>query len=478
MNKIYIFYENKRFNTQIEYVFKTIFSILKLDFEFINDIEKYNNANNIIIYYGNNCDLKSNNLIIIKESILFSDLYLKEESLPKTPLKRYGKLPVIYSHLEDDVYIKHLGSAVCTNIDIIQSAFFMLSRYEEIILWDKIEKDMYDRFPSKESLSFKEGFIDIPIVNEYIEWLWQWIDNMKLGYKRRSLWNNHEFVACLTHDVDAPFKYTYSLKKEISNLKNKSIFSGYKNIVFHTLSKLEYSKDVFYTFDYIRKIEGKYNFTSSFYFMSGGSSNFDNAYKIDDIRILNLIKKLDSQGCEIGYHYSFNAYNNFSQMNQEKCLIDRYAINKGYGGRNHFLRVKIPETLEIVEKVGLTYDATLSYADHSGFRCGICMPYKFFDVIKGKELNVWEIPLIVMEGSLKDKRYMNFNCKEAIEEMKNKIDIVKKYNGVFTLLWHNSSFDFEGWNGWRNVFESTMKYLNKNGALGISGKEVISIFHK
>ena len=106
------------------------------------------------------------------------------------------------------------------------------------------------------------------------------------------------------------------------------------------------------------------------------------------------------------------------------------------------------------------------------------MPFKPFDIIENRELDIYEIPLIVMEGTLKDGRYMNLNIKDAINEIKGKIDVVKRYNGVFSFLWHNSSFDKESWDGWKVVFEYTMKYLAKNNGMGISGKQVIDRFKK
>ncbi|MCS4472004.1 hypothetical protein JQ032_01485 [Clostridium botulinum] len=45
------------------------------------------------------------------------------------------------------------------------------------------------------------------------------------------------------------------------------------------------------------------------------------------------------------------------------------------------------------------------------------------------------------------------------------------------MLWHNSSFDKESWTGWKKVFEDTMKYLYKGNALGVSGKEIITILN-
>lgn len=475
---IYIYYSNNGFYKQIEYVFSTIFNILGIEIKYLKTIHEANGRYGIIINYSDEF-VHIENVINIKSSYLFTNNYLTMKSMPKVSLKKYKYFPIIYCANEADPYvINNVNNNITTNIDIVQSIFFMLTRYEEVLLWDNIEKDVYGRFPAKESLAYKEGFLSLPIVNEYIEWLWQWIDSFNLGYRRRNLWGEYDFAACLTHDVDMPFKYTYPLKKDIQNLKVKKSKLAYRDIFLHVLSIIDYKKDPFYTFYYIREIEKKYNFTSSFYFMTGGTSNYENFYNIDDERVLHLMEILYSQNCEVGYHYSFNSYNDFSQRKKEKDLLDKHTPNKIYGGRNHYLRFKAPESWRISEEIGILYDTTLSYADYDGFRCGITMPFKPFDIIENRELDIYEIPLIVMEGTLKDGRYMNLNIKDAINEIKGKIDVVKRYNGVFSFLWHNSSFDKESWDGWKVVFEYTMKYLAKNNGMGISGKQVIDRFKK
>lgn len=473
---IFIYYKNILFIEQIEYVFSTLFNILGIDISF-KEISLGYSDDILIINYSNEI-LNRKNVINIKPSYLFSDYYLEMESMPKLPLKKHNGFPVIYLSKEDnkECYVKENNDSLITNMDIIQSSFFMLTRYEEVLLWDQVKRDIYDRFPAKESMAYKEEFLDTPIVNEYIEWLWQWIDSFNLGYKRKNKWGKHDFAACLTHDVDMPFKYTYPVKNDIKNLRFKKTTLAYRDIFLHILSDIRYKNDTFYTFDYIRKMEKKYNFSSSFYFMAGGETNYENFYKIDDERIVRLIHELNEDNCEIGYHYSFNSFDNLELRKEEKNLLNKYVKKKIYGGRNHYLRFKAPESWRISEKVGLIYDTTLSYAERLGFRCGICTPYKVFDIIQNKELNLWEVPLIVMEGTLKDKRYMNLPCDKAYYEIKKKIDIVKKYKGVFTLLWHNSSFDKEGWIGWKWVFEDTMKYLYENNALGTNGKKIINIW--
>jgi len=43
------------------------------------------------------------------------------------------------------------------------------------------------------------------------------------------------------------------------------------------------------------------------------------------------------------------------------------------------------------------------------------------------------------------------------------VDKVKRYNGTFTFLWHNSSFYTTEWKNWEWVYGKTIKYLKENG---------------
>ena len=62
----------------------------------------------------------------------------------------------------------------------------MLSRYEELIVLDR---DSHNRFAAESSIAFKAGFLDRPIINEYLEIL-KWCLNQlwaDLEFKEKSL---------------------------------------------------------------------------------------------------------------------------------------------------------------------------------------------------------------------------------------------------------------------------------------------------
>lgn len=76
-----------------------------------------------------------------------------------------------------------------------------------------------------------------------------------------------------------------------------------------------------------------------------------------------------------------------------------------------------------------------------------------------------------MDGSLFN--YQNLTTEEGFQRIKDIINIVKKYQGVFVLLWHNSSLDDSKLPGWIEVYERTMEYLGKQNILNIPAKKII-----
>ncbi|MCZ6702327.1 MAG: hypothetical protein O6940_04720, partial [Ignavibacteria bacterium] len=95
---------------------------------------------------------------------------------------------------------------------------------------------------------------------------------------------------------------------------------------------------------------------------------------------------------------------------------------------------------QIWEDNNLEYDFTLGFPEKEGFRCGTCSSYSVFNILTRKKLMLKESPLILMDVTL--MRYQKgISNEEFINKTNNLISIVKKYNGKFVLLWHNSIFD-------------------------------------
>ena len=336
-------------------------------------------------------------------------------------------------------------------LDIFAATFFMLSRWEEYV---NTNRDSHNRFPSSESLASKQGFLNRPIINEYIDKL----KIMLLELDNKLVFKSYKYKFILTHDVDSIYKWD-TIKKFIRNLGGdlivrKSISEFLKTIFYYTQVKLRLKNDPFDTFDYLMDISDKIGVKSHFFFMGKGLTKFDNMYNSLDNKTKYLVDKIKRRGHFIGIHPTYDAYNNKKQFKKEKNELEFNLNTKMTFGREHFLRFEVPTTWQIWEDCNMEWDSTLSFADREGFRCGICYEFSVYNILTRKKLNLKEKPLIVMETSF---LYQDNITPELIKErIVYLINKVKKHNGEFVLLWHNSNFNIKKWDKSKNIYSEIL----------------------
>ena len=302
-------------------------------------------------------------------------------------------------------------------------------------------RDEHNRFPATESLAFKHGFLNRPIVNEYIELLWNMMKQLDPGLKRKET----KFEIIPTHDVDLINKPSVLRTVAGDLIKRKNLKLAYKRIKNYRLNEYD-------TFNWLMSQSEKNGVKSRFYFMSGGNSQFDNNFKIELQK--KIIKNMQDREHIIGFHPSYNAYNDLNMFMTEKERLENAASQRVIEGRQHYLRFETPKTWQIWDSAEMELDSSMSYADYEGFRCGTAMEFPVFDVLRREELNIIERPLIIMDGTLWIYRNLAIEeCYSVIIKYKN---ICKKYKMPFTILFHNSSFSETEWSGWKKLYSNIL----------------------
>lgn len=380
--------------------------------------------------------------------------WLKEESLPQLPLANWcltdegldieyigSNIPVIYGQPGLVKNKKHWH----LNLDIFGSSFFMLSRYEELVLDGR---DSHDRFPSTASVAQNQSFLHRPIVDEYVEILWAclmslWPDMLR---KERRSCNR---ISC---DVDNPYSsYVNSIfsttRKLIGDiLKRRSVPAAAQTALNYTASKFHsYQHDPMNTFSWLMDVNEEAGNKIAFYFLVDQSvPEMDGHYSIHESRIRNLIRQIYDRGHEIGLHGSYGSYRNPEQLKKEVDLLrqvfdEENIEQEEIGGRQHYLRWRTSETASYLDRSGLAYDTTLGYADRPGFRCGTSHEFQMYDLLDRIPLSLRQRPLIVMECSVIDEVYMGLGAGEGALKIMRDLQVkAQLVDGDFTMLWHNS----------------------------------------
>lgn len=355
-------------------------------------------------------------------------------------------LPVLFGQdPEEEDFFTCSPLHISLGLDIFGSAFFMLSRYEEAAA---PQLDGHQRCVASGSIAAKFGFLHRPIVDEYTEILWACMTRLWPRLKRK-IW---DYTMAVSHDVDKPYEYAFLSPEKIartvgSELLNKGNISGALAVARSWMSaRVNISApDPCENFDAIMDASEERGVISAFYFIvDRPAGDLDCDYPFHHPLIQRLIQRISRRGHEIGLHGSYFSYCDPSRLAFEFGVLQEACSRLGvkqsnWGSRQHFLRWKTPDTFAACDLAGLNYDASLGYADHAGFRCGVCREYQAYDVKARHELKLAERPLIAMDCTIMDQRYMNLGTSnEALEALVRFKQICKRFGGTFSLLWHNS----------------------------------------
>jgi peptidoglycan/xylan/chitin deacetylase (PgdA/CDA1 family) len=287
--------------------------------------------------------------------------------------------------------------------------------------------------------------------------------------------NNHKFAICLSHDIDTLYNDKIDT---ILHLGHALRHKNYKNAISHvksaTLGRFHYRWNNLWNFDKIIEIEKRYDAKSTFFLLATRKGADEHNYQIRELR--SEVEEIVAKGWEVALHGSRAAHNNFNELELEVRHFEDSTGQKLSGYRNHGLHFKTPETWRYLEQVGMLYDASIGYPDMVGFRNGMCHPYYPYDLDKERFINVMEIPLVIMEGTLFD--YMRLDYETAFRLTKRLIDLVSENRGVITILWHNDSLCSEIAPDRKSFYEHILNYGREKNAWMTSCESVYRFFSK
>jgi hypothetical protein len=318
--------------------------------------------------------------------------------------------------------------------DVFGTAFFMLTRYEEVA---RAERDQYDRFPVVASAAHREDLLHVPVVDEGIERLWVSLHGAWPRLERRET----EYEVVLTHDVDHPLSTLQHTPRDVvRQLGGDLVRRRDGGLAARRVRSLLGRRDLDpnNTFDFLMDVSERHGLRSAFYFLAHRDMTpRAGEYLFEHPWVRSLIGRIARRGHEIGLHPSLPTYRDADLTRQELERLVRVAEGEGvrqdeWGGRQHFLRWANPDTWRNWESAGLAYDCTLGFSDTVGFRTGTCHAYRVFDLRERRPLHLREEPFQVMDVAL-----------AAAAENWVRVGTIarhcRRHRGRLGILWHNNT---------------------------------------
>ena len=257
-------------------------------------------------------------------------------------------------------------------------------------------------------------------------------------------------VLFLSHDVDRIRKYTlrnlgYAALQLTGLRPGPEGFRGrFRNLGVYFRGILSFKKDPFWTFQELTGLEKKLHISSTWFFLE--KTREDNS------------------------RYRFSS-GDPEAMTGALGRLNAVCDTPVTGVRQHFLRYKNPDTPVIQSSAGLGYDATLGFAEQIGFRNSYAYPFKLYNFDNEEAMEIWQLPLNVMELTLLE--YMGVKPASVPDAIEPLLSEVKKFSGVFSLLWHNCNLEEDTYPGIWEVYGEVLKGIMQSGFVSLNGRQTV-----
>lgn len=420
----------KKLTPRISYIFKHIsIRILGIDVAFTSGIEEFIAHHGPKISYGKK--RMGNELFFQSHGLLEQQGLEATDVTVKKWNNTYGFFPV--------------SNTSSLPFDIFAASFYMITRYEEYL---PHVKDEVGRFMASESLAYKEGFLQQPIVD-----IWVYLFKEKLLEAFPDMVFPKKKI--VIHPViEAAQTYAYKQKgffRTVVGYVDSFFHAKFRNILTRTQVILGFKRDPLDTFKWMVNKATRSNFDLTVFFLLGNALSFNESMNTHREKFKMLIKYV-SDYKEVGLIFSFNSLKDYQLLKNEKRRMQEITNRALESSVNSEFLVNLPDIYRHLVELEVKRDFTMVFRDTIGFRAGTCTPFLFYDL--DYEIKT---PLIIHPSAMTTFAFQQKYTSDIEKTVSNMLNVVNEVNGTFTMIFSNKDFSFSENNKvWRTIFSEKL----------------------
>lgn len=336
--------------------------------------------------------------------------------------------PQIYYWDELPIFMKTDNPQSGLPFDIFAASFFLISRYEE--RYPSI-RDEYQRYDYKESLAFKAGFLDKPLIDLWVKkfknLLLKDFPDLNISIPKGAREKNKVLI-------DVVEFYAFRKKGLIRNtggLLTDLYQLNFKRVWERVLVLLGYRKDPYKAVfeEWIKVFKGHAG--KCHFFVHVGD------FGIYDKPVSYLKRQFRSDVISLADYFpvdllvSFDAAETETKIVTERKRLENIVKRNIQRTRFHFNKLNIPFIYRTLSDLEFTDDYTMGYPSANGFRASTCTPFYYYDPVYERKLPVKVHSFCMYKPPLSDFE----SVKRDIEAYRHK---TQEVNGHFMMVVSNS----------------------------------------
>ena len=432
MRMLLIFSSTK--TARLEYILETLFGAAGVTFELTTSLHQF------LSYQGSKINYSSAQ-ISKEEYRIYPDNLLFENTVSEKSINcfRWKKTRAFFNAPSGDL-----------PFDIFAASFYLLCRYEEYLPHDK---DGYGRYAHTNSLAFREGFLQLPVIN-----LWLQEFCMLLQKKFPSLsFNLPQFRFIPTYDID--IAWSYFSKGWIRNFGGfiKSFWKREWPVLEERMNVLlGNNDDPFDVYAWLDELHDACLLQPVYFFLlAQKTGKYDKNIHPKNRYFQLLISKLSAM-YGTGIHPSWQSGNDQKLLLNEIQLLAAITRKEVINSRQHYIRMDMPATYQQLITAGIKSDYSMGYGSINGFRASYCLPYKWYDLSKEETTGLTLYPFCYMEANSIFEQH--FTPLQALDELEHYYQVTKQVNGTLISIFHNHLLTLQPRQiEWRKMYEQFLK---------------------
>ncbi len=331
--------------------------------------------------------------------------------------------------------------------DLFSAIFYLLSRYEE---YNDFVPDKYGRFQAGASILAEMQCLQRPIADEWVN-RFRLLLNEVLGLN--IVLPDFRFVP--TYDIDIAWSYKHKGIK-------RNLLGGARSLIkFRPAELLErvsvlagVRPDPYDCFGWLGRLHGQLGLRPLFFVLAAGEvTDHDKNISPGHMAMQGLIRFLDAHG-RIAMHPSYYS-TDAGTFGMERNMLAHLCGRPIVQSRQHYIRLQMPQSLQVLVRQGFSDDYSMGYGTHLGFRAGTGAPFFWYDLEKEAVQPIRVHPFCFMDTTALYEQ--GSDALKAFSDLDQMTAILKETGSCLTTVFHNFSLGTDPvWTGWRGLYEAFM----------------------
>ncbi len=314
--------------------------------------------------------------------------------------------------------------------DCWAASFYLISRYEEYL---PHRLDAYGRYDAVQSLAATHGFLDRPLVDE---WMASLVQCLRVKFPNLPLRTNR-YQHLATYDIDESYAYRYkSFIRQIGGASRDLLQGRFGSLATRLSCWCRVQKDPYDAYGVLQTLHPAGVDRPIFFFhVAHQRGRYDKNISPHHPAQKKLIRSLAGL-YDIGLHPSWYSVGHPHSLIAEKGTLDKIVGWWVTASRQHYIRFQLPDTYNLLLDAGIQDEYSMGYGSVNGFRASTARSFYWFNLARNQITSLRVHPFCYMEANSFFES--GHTIEQAEAEWRQLEQAVRRVQGRMITIWHNT----------------------------------------